>query len=123
MGVEVVAQPLFHDLFRIFFKKIVFKGEEGRGLHGIEDFCLECAVLYIKELIFQVGLRRLCHRLVFGCIAAGGPGHIGHQGSVKSPVRGSKIVPVLDGLRPAVPFALGILVERTASTTLQGLVT
>ena len=118
---KVLTQTCDHVRFGLPLYQAVLECEEGRCLHGVEDLSLEGAIC-LEEVVPQVLLCLLDHRLILGRIPTGSLRHVTHQVSVNRPIAGAEVIPVNVGLRTKHMLAVGIFHVDAASATLQRLV-
>ena len=118
---KVLTQTSDHVRFGLPLHQFILEREQGRCLHGVEDRCLEGAIC-LEEVVTQVLLCLLDHRLILGRIPTGCLRHVAHHAGINHPIAGTEVIPVNVGLRTKHILAVGIFHVDAASTTLQRLV-
>ena len=118
---KVLAQTLDDCFLGCALHQMVLQGEEGRGLHGVEDVGLEGSVL-VEEGFLQIGSGSSLHGLILGSVASGGLGHVAHHAGIHAPVAGTQIAPVYVCL--GTVHVVAVLVDHAdgAGAALQGLI-
>ena len=113
---EVLTQAGNHIFFRFAFHQAILQGEEGRGLHGVEDDRLECAVR-IHECILGILLCLCLHLFILSHVTACGFSHFSHHARIHSPIASTQVVPIVDCFRLDETLSVLVMVEYAATAT------
>ena len=118
---KVLTEAGNHVFAGLSLYQAVLQGEERRGLHRVEHVNLELTVSR-QEAVLEVLAGLAGNALIFGSVAAGGAGHVGHHLSIHQPVATAQIAPPFGGLGAHEVLALFVDVADGAGAGLQGFV-